>query len=176
MEQTNIIKKEMQKYLLFNCRPFTDADDIHLRKICPSLNSDSLRADAVAIAKATKKELKVIISNSLFTRPSIDEWEDAKKRRYVGETIYCLHDGKLEPFVIALKEIKALHATAEEIANIMDNIDIEYSIDSSKERYCSDNCNVMLSVQTVKGIARFPCILHAIHNTVGNFLEGESDF
>ena len=94
MEQTNIIKKEMQKYLLFNCRPFTDADDIHLRKICPSLNSDLLRADAIAIAKATKKELKVIISNSLFTRPSIDEWEDAKKRRYVGETIYCLHDGK----------------------------------------------------------------------------------
>ena len=176
MEQTNIIKKEMQKYLLFNCRPFTDADDIHLRKICPSLNSDLLRADAIAIAKATKKELKVIISNSLFTRPSIDEWEDAKKRRYVGETIYCLHDGKWEPFVIALKEIKALHATAEEIANILDNIDIEYSIDSSKERYCSDNCNVMLSVQTVKGIARFPCILHAIHNTVGNFLEGESDF
>ena len=176
LEQMNIIKKELQKYLLFNCRPFSDADDLHLHKICASLNSDSLRANAVEIAKATKKELKVIISNSLFTRPSIDEWEDAKKRRYVGETIYCLHDGKWEPFVIALKEIKALHATAEEIANILDNIDIEYNIDSSKERYCSDNCNVMLSVQTVKGIARFPCILHAIHNIVGNFLEGESDF
>ena len=172
----NFIKKELQKYLLINCKPFSDADDTHIRAICPAINSGSLRADAIRIANSTREEIRMIIANSLFTRPSIDEWEDAKKRRYVGETIYCLHDGKWDAFVIALRQIKSLHATAEEIANILDCIDIDYHIDSTKERYCSDNCSVMLAVQTTKGIERFPCILHAIHNIIGKFLDGEPNF
>ena len=69
-----------------------------------------------------------------------------------------------------------MHATAAEIANILDQIDIDFNLDSTKERYCSDNCNTMLSVQTQKGIARFPCILHMIHNVIGAFLAGENSF
>ena len=80
IDRMNFIKKELQKYLLINCKPFSDADDTHIRAICPAINSGSLRADAIRIANSTREEIRMIIANSLFTRPSIDEWEDAKKR------------------------------------------------------------------------------------------------
>ena len=174
--QMEFIRKQLHKYFLTTNKPLTDANNQYLKLLCPDLSSSTLRDAAVNVAKATKNEIKNILAHALFIRPSIDEWEDSQKRRYVGETIFCLVDGKWNNYVLALRHIKSMHATAAEIANILDQIDIDFNLDSTKERYCSDNCNTMLSVQTQKGIARFPCILHMIHNVIGAFLAGENSF
>ena len=65
-------------------KPLTDANNQYLKLLCPGLSSSTLSDAAVNVAKTTKNEIKNILAHALFIRPSIDEWEDSQKRRYVG--------------------------------------------------------------------------------------------
>ena len=161
--QRAIIKRAIYSYLLTSDRPFTDADNSFLKSICPIISSGNLRNEAHNISNKVRNDIKQILHEAQFLRASIDEWSDSSNRRYIGETIYMIHKEKWIQITVALKYVSSLHATAKDIANILDLIDIQYELDATQMRYCSDNCNTMLAVQTEKGIARFPCVIHHIH-------------
>ena len=174
--EQKFIRHSIYAHILTNARPFTDADGEYMRALVPNISSTDLRNKAHSIATAMKEQIKLILQESEFLRPSIDEWSDARMRRYIGETIFFIHNNQWKQLIIALRPIKALHANAQEIANVLDKIEIDYEIDASKMRFVSDNCNTMLAVQCEKGIQRFPCILHFIHGLVKTVFKFQKNF
>ena len=166
-----IIRRQLYSYILTHDRPISDADSAQLKALCPIISAKDLRAVASQIADNVRKELKILLENGMFLRPSIDEWQDASMHRYIGETIYFIGEGKWMEVTIALMKINSVHATAQEISNILDLINTRYELDPTQVRYCSDNCNTMLKVQTIQQIERFPCIIHIIHNLAKCFLK-----
>ena len=175
-QQTQLMRRKIYSFLLTADRPFSDADNPFLKSLCPSISRADLRSVARKVADDIRQEMKVIFSSARCLRPSIDEWQDSSHRRYIGETIYMITNGEWKCFTVALSHIKSEHATADEIANILDCIDIKFELDSTQERYCSDNCNTMLAVQTAKGIQRFPCVIHHIHNLGKIIIINQKDF
>ena len=56
------------------------------------------------MATKVKEEIKAILSRPKFIRPSIDEWQDASHRRYIGETIYSISEEEWKLFTVSLKQ------------------------------------------------------------------------
>ena len=176
-EQKKFIEKAIISYILMTNKPLNDGDNEFLKQILPTLSPAILSNKAGEVADSVRLEMKAILSRSKYIRPSIDEWEDASKNRYIGETIYTIWQGQWKQFVVALRKIESEHATSQEIVNILSQIEQDYSIDPQNERFCTDNCNTMKGVQNKKvDMYRFPCIIHLIHNIAKHFLKMEPVF
>ena len=175
-QQQQYLQENILKYLLLTDKPLSDGDNAFIQAIIPSINATGLRNRAGEIADSVRLEIKAIIQNVDYIRPSIDEWSDAMNNRYVGETIYTIYKGEWQCFVVALRKINGLHATSAEIANILTSIENDYEIALNKERFCSDNCNTMKGVANKKELYRFPCIIHFLHNVAKQYLKTETEW
>ena len=100
---------------------------IFTKKKCSDLSPNYLKQETGRIVDCVRNEIKDILSNARFIRASIDELENAskKKNRSVSKSFifFTIYKGKCENYTLALRKIKELHATTDEIIQIIMNIE-----------------------------------------------------
>ena len=122
------------------------------------------------IACKIKSKMRFLLSCSSFISVAVDEWSDLSRRRFLGLTARCLHDGQAKTYFLSLTKINSIHLDGVELNNIFNELLDNYTIKNKVMAAVSDNCNLMKSSFSHSGIIRLPCACHLINILLKAFI------
>jgi hypothetical protein len=96
-------------------------------------------------------------------------------RRFLEEIITALVISELQTLALALAVITSEHATAEELFALLNIVNTRFNLETRSLRYVTDNCPMMIKVQKIGKLVRFPCICHGMAICINAFLNARKD-
>ena len=166
-----LISSKFKSMILKTGRPFSLVQNPDMKNVLKFLGTrQNLTEKCDQIANEIKIKMKFILLSSSFISVAVDEWSDLTKRRFLGLTARCLHDGKIQTFFLSLTKIEAIHLNGRELNNIFNMALEKYSLNEKVMAAVSDNCNLMQNSFSYSNILRLPCACHLMNLLLKAFI------
>lgn len=145
-----------------------------LIKILAPLYKIPCRKTITSIIDGKYEEKKAIVIKKLQSVTNIcltiDEWKDLQMKSYLGVTIHCINNFKIDSFNIACEPLSESH-TAEYLSTTIKNICEQWEISDEKiVAVTTDNgANIVKAIELTFGRAKhIRCIAHTLNLVVQN--------
>ena len=169
------VEKHLVDFVVTQGLSYRLIENEHLTHICDSLPSrKQISEDVESYATDIKAEIKQSISKCTKVSIMIDEWTSRRNDKYLGVTMQCLINEKIELFTLAHTYLDAESCTATFIAGKLDSILQEYGIRDKVEFLVTDAANVMQATAKILKFNWFPCVCHQINLMTSKLVEALS--
>ena len=125
--QKKIIANAVKSFIVSQGYSFNSIQNPYLKNAFEFLgNRADFRDETCKAAEGITNSIRSILSNSSFISLAFDEWSDISENRFIGVTAKALHQKQIEKFVLALKQLPGNKATADNIAQIYNEVTNKY--------------------------------------------------
>ena len=167
--QKKIIGNAIKGFIINKGGSFASIGDPILSRAFDFLGGrDKFRDDTIILGERIQDSICKILHESSLLSMAYDVWEDNTRMKYFGVTGKCFYRGAFKALLLALEPITSDTALA--MKNAFDKVVKRYSIQGKILSVVSDNCNAMLSLESMLNIFRFPCMCHVLDRVLAAFL------
>jgi hypothetical protein len=174
-------RSAIKQAILLNGLPLSMIECPQLKLRAPGLPTRQRFTDEIpTIADATKRALKIQLSDAEYMSVQFDGWEDHRNRRFIGVTCHALCRGRFQSSHLATVPCKSLHVTADYIAREVDCVLQDFNIHpvacstdtNATERKAVELLNIMRTQRGEPKVNWFPCVCHLLNLTLKAFCLG----
>ncbi len=167
-----LISSKYKAMILKTGRPFSLVSNDDMRSVLTCLGTrQSLSESCERIAMKIISKMKYLLALSSFISVAVDEWSNLSRKRFLGVTARCIHDGKVKIYFLSLQKINSIHLSGIELNNLFNDCLDRYGIKRRVMSAVSDNCNLMTNMFSHSNILRLPCACHLINLLLRAFIK-----
>lgn len=185
-EATDAVTVAIYSFALSRGEPLSVLDFLRrtpLQEAIPS--AATFRTVAKALQCRLKEALRQRCLDARHVNLAVDGWSDPRGRRYQGITARLIFpDTSVTVCLLALKEIKSIHESAQELRTLVETIKNEFLARANLINICTDRCamnekafrrrSTPIEALIDDGVW-IPCVCHLLNNLLGRFLESIQD-